>query len=636
MVSFIRVNILLLILSIDQRVVFQIVSSDNLELITVNLKFFKKFFLVGNSIKISVLQTNYHRNKIKDFTTNFFHRIRSINKTFVIEEINLRKNHLINDVTTMNYIIIVWSIQVLQKFLIENHSKVIPQNKGNYFIMILNNKKHQNFKDILKQLWDKHNVLNVVIQGPGTKMYSYYPFNHTTNTWKSTQTSEKLQNFNHFPLNISVFLMEPTLLYGVPKSLTTNPIYQNLTLSRGYGGMDGLLLRELVKYFNFDPIIVENFGEYGRVLPNGTAIGSLGDVVRRKVDLSINSRFLMDYKTQEIEFTFPYDSDELCMLVPKSVKVPVWKILLKCFSTLSWILILVSCIFCSFFWYFIGPSRIISKVLWQIYSYIVGNPYKIVPTVSQFIFLMTCFFFNIIIFGIIQGSFFTEFTTSVFYPDIDTLEDLYESNLPIATYYWFLIDGDSSDLMTKLKKHQIEARGDLYDQTAYHRNVSTLVRKKTTEMLIKKKYRTRDGTPLVHIVKECHTTLLLCNILPKGSHFLEVFNRVIMRLYEGGFIKKWFNDFGQGLVEEERFESEEAKDFVSLNLHDLQTAFYILLLGHSCSIFLFLCEIVIRIKNKIKSIKKYLFFCFKFFITQYFYFAQNPNWLNVVMFARMR
>jgi hypothetical protein len=67
---------------------------------------------------------------------------------------------------------------------------------------------------------------------------------------------------------------------------------------------------------------------------------------------------------------------------------------------------------------------------------LVGTAVKAVPNFARSFFLTACMVFNIIIIGVIQGSLFTNFSTTMFYADINTLQELDESELPIAMMLW--------------------------------------------------------------------------------------------------------------------------------------------------------------------------------------------------------
>lgn len=307
----------------------------------------------------------------------------------------------------------------------------------------------------------------------------------------------------------------------------------------------------------------------------------------------MNSRFLRSYNTVDIEYTFPVNNDQLCMVVPKSLKIPLWKTFVHFYSNSSWYSILTSYFMCTIFWYYLNQQKTFKTTVWQCISYLTGIPIKIKPSINQHAFLISCLFFNIIIFGIIQGSLFTEFTTVRFFKDIDTLEELYQSNLKIVTDYWYLVAEDNSTIMQKLKTRLLENNEDPMDLAAYKRKFATLGRKKEIEFSILTKYTKEDGVPLLHILNECHGSLLLVYIVPKYSPFLDAFNKIIIRFFESGFFAKWYEDILHGFVIEV-VKAQKYKEIHPISLNDVQVAFFVLFFGWILSSLIFFTEVGIN------------------------------------------
>lgn len=64
----------------------------------------------------------------------------------------------------------------------------------------------------------------------------------------------------------------------IPKILRADPIYSNLSMSKGYGGIDGCLLASLSQHLNFEAIIYPpKYDNFGTVLNNGTITGQLNN-----------------------------------------------------------------------------------------------------------------------------------------------------------------------------------------------------------------------------------------------------------------------------------------------------------------------------------------------------------------------
>ncbi|RZC35198.1 hypothetical protein BDFB_012556 [Asbolus verrucosus] len=603
-------------------------------------------FILVNSLTITVLHSADHQNELNEFAESVIQNINTYNHYHTIFTIKIQEKFVDNIITTKQhdrcfrsavvlerrrineedlikvkkrttdsaegYLIIAWNVEMLLNFLDENYQLMLPKARATYAIIFATEQLENDLDSILRHFWNDYNIVNIIAQTPctcdGGKIFVHHALVKNDSYWgiirnytipevlnNSKLIINPLNDFDRFPLKVSFFERYPTLIRDLPKFVTTNPVYSNLNFSKGFGGLDGFVSGTLAKHLNFDLVVDENLDNepFGRVLPNGTITGSLGDVVNRKVLFSGNGRFLMDYGTTEIEFTVPFDADRFCLVTPKAPEVPRWKTLFNCFKIWSWFFIFVVYVVCVIFWYFLGQTENITRVVYEIFSFLVGIPSKIVPSISQLLFLTSCLMFNITIVGIIQGSFFTSFTTTIFYQDINTIEDLVQSEIPVASNFWFLIQ-DESDLIKRLKEKTVKINGKILDSIAYHRNVAGFNRKQNLELLVKTEYMGTDGIPLVHIVNECITSYFIVSIVPKGSPFLIVFNRVITKLFEGGLTSKWYNDVAHGLISEKRLKSDKDNEFDSFSLYDIQVAFYVVILGHICSILVFFCEIIFK------------------------------------------
>jgi hypothetical protein len=243
-----------------------------------------------------------------------------------------------------------------------------------------------------------------------------------------------------------------------------------------------------------------------------------------------------------------------------------------------------------------GSFETVAKASWLMFLILVGSPVKMVPNFGQSFFLTACMVFNIIIIGVIQGSLFTNFSTTMFYADINTLQELDESELLISMMHWNFIKADS-DVIRRLQNKTIRKSRDSLDVVAYQRNLSSCDSKLFTEFLMNMKYVDQDGLPLLHIVNECLSNFLLINIVPKGSAFLTVFDNVITRIVESGLTIKWNNDIVDSLTIEKMINlNRNRTSVISFSIYDVQSAFYIILLGYISALLLFLCEVLY--KNK--------------------------------------
>ncbi|XP_063924686.1 uncharacterized protein LOC135138639 [Zophobas morio] len=373
----------------------------------------------------------------------------------------------------------------------------------------------------------------------------------------------------------------------MPKLLNFDPSYAHLGRTKPtVHGLDGFILKTIAEYVNFSIDLVGGFGEenFGFGLPNGTITGSLGVIANGEAQISANGRFIMDYDTTAIEFTVPYDTDKMCPVVPKSKMIPNWLNSFHCFTTRTWLALYSTFCICIVLWYFIGPTRKHLQVWWEMYAIFRGIPVKIRPTLAQGFFLFWCMAFSVIILTLVQASFFNFFTHPLFYQEIDTLEELDQSNLPIATNF-YQFDSDGSELMANLKKKRIRYLSNFMSVVAYNRNLALLERKRDVDSIIKTQYLSPDGTPLLHVVNECFTSYFISYIVPRGSALLNIFDVILLRLVESGLTSKWYQDVEYSITTEELMNLNHRKKlWRAFNLFDLQAAFFLWVSTHATSL----------------------------------------------------
>ncbi|KAJ3652666.1 hypothetical protein Zmor_018611 [Zophobas morio] len=499
--------------------------------------------------------------------------------------------------STNGHIIIARNDKLLLKYLQINPRSIFSTSCDFFAIVLM----HDPISNILAEIWIQIQVSNILLQScTSGNTYIYLPFNINRTSYIITNEyspARSLSNFNQFRLHVSIQNRPPTAITKFPRVLQKNPIYANLVQRKDFAGVDGFLLSNLIEHLNlkldiFGETGVENV-QFGRVFPNGTATGTLALILNHQVHLSANGRFLMDYGTTMVEYTVPYSSDQICAVVPKAEKVPELLILLKSFTLPAWLMIMFIFVICSVIWYLMGTSR---NAWWEVYSLLHGIPVKISPLTKQIPFLVSCMGFNIIIIGLVEGTLYRSLTTVSYYNDINTLEELDQSGLPIAPTF-FTFTADTSKVMKNLKQRKVRpTRESILDIVAYNRSIAKLERKRDIMWVLKTNFVDDEGEPLLHIVDECFTTFYISFIVPKNSIFLPTFNDVIIKLFESGLTNKWYEDvqFSSFVakMDDMKVKTETSE---SISFDEIKAVFYVLLLGLALSLAVFCLEVFLEI-----------------------------------------
>ncbi|KAF7283854.1 hypothetical protein GWI33_022888 [Rhynchophorus ferrugineus] len=473
---------------------------------------------------------------------------------------------------------------------------------------------------LLVYLWHKYSIINVFAHNPLSKNHSddffiYKPFvvtskgygqvqiHHASNILNSYSVfTNNVINLHKYPMKISIFERYPTAIQTIPFNMRDQHIYDKVHDTSGYYGSDGVIISELASYMNFsiDSSMISKFDYYGRIAKNGTALGSLGQVVRREIDLQANARFYTDTGIQSIEYSILFDFDKICVLVPKSAEVPKWVKLYRIFWNPLIVVVMFVFMLCGLINAVLQRNihRSFSEVFLEIYSIALGLSYSSVlrsnATLSRRIFLASCMLFFIVISTLLTAAMFKSYSTTIFLPEINTLEELDESGLIIKSSLDIFQDC-STKLHRKLSK-KIDRRWSnvsALDLAIKTKHYAGFERQHDAELKIHTDFTSADGTPQLHIVPECPSSFYMGYILPRGSPYLPTVNVVLQRFLEGGLILKWYSDFQCGFVIQARIRRERRsrKKFVPFNLEDMQSAFFILVIGYVLSLCVFITEL---------------------------------------------
>lgn len=146
---------------------------------------------------------------------------------------------------------------------------------------------------------------------------------------------QKDYSLNGFPLTVSIFNRYPTMVPEIPETFAMTQYARGMKYS-GFGGIDGFLLGNLAEYINFTIQIIQPDNSTYGFKTNGQFTGTIADVLYGRADIAFNSRFLIHYGTDDIEYLVPILGDKMCVIMPATKKRPQWKAIFKCFDVYFW------------------------------------------------------------------------------------------------------------------------------------------------------------------------------------------------------------------------------------------------------------------------------------------------------------
>jgi hypothetical protein len=503
---------------------------------------------------------------------------------------------------------------------------------------------------LLQRLWEDFKVMNVIVMTASVihtryviseNITVYNPFLPThgsvqrgkiftiNGSRSEIPMSNSISKFYGYPLRVVMFHRFPTVVPTAECHLED----KNCTIT--YTGMEASLLYSLANYLNLTPVIrhPSDGKQYGYATQNCTFTGAIGDIVYGRADISMNCMFVKMYGSDKILFTHSAYSDKVCVIVPKANRISKWLTILQRVDSTVALGVLGLYIINACFYFLINQARSSfesnlpkSKTGWsetfiEMFRPFVSSPFPRIPmAISQRIFLASCILTGLVLTSAVQSILVTAMTKPYYYPDIDTLEDLDVSGLSIYTKAPSLIDTfgsaqinstastfDINSTMDRLSRRVKVAVGriNLWSVASTERNVAVLARKTHEYGLPLNKYRANDGSFLLHVVTECPRHYLLGYLVPRGSPYLPYFNQGIARLVEAGIVEHWKKITPPSTERYDAFDKTNLTEIAQVNtenpkvfsLKDLQLAFYILVVGLSVSIVIFLFE-MISIKKK--------------------------------------
>jgi hypothetical protein len=480
------------------------------------------------------------------------------------------------------------------------------------------------YRELFQNIWTSYKVLKALVldnlgsTGTGTDIVTFSPFLKVGNVrgmvqvYNITDAENVCQRLDHladdlhgYPIGVIIFTAYP---YAVPirsKGMDWN----------SYSGVDGNSLHEVAQCMNFKPVIhrPKDKIKFGYKTEEGTYVGSIGDIVYGKSDIAFNCHYIKNYDQAEIQFVVPpvvYDA--IIILVPKSQLIPSWMDLFECFGLTELFFLfgfyVISVCFSIFMKRYLGTTiniyetvRIAVCILKMFLTVPIAGTREL-TSFPQRIFASSCLLVGVLLVTAIQVTLVTEISSPTYYPDIETLEQLAESGLPIATSYQNLVDifNDSDNpIMMRLAKN-VRLKSDNFgikERIAYKMDYAAITTLSNVQHFLKRYVGPYDN-PLLHAVPETARGYFLSYVVPKHSPYVRRINHVTSLLIESGFVMKWDADemWKHQLQVRHNHTSTGRSKLHAYSINDLQTAFFALVSGLSCGVIAFIAEMTVALK----------------------------------------
>ncbi|XP_037295076.1 uncharacterized protein LOC115446266 isoform X1 [Manduca sexta] len=409
-----------------------------------------------------------------------------------------------------------------------------------------------------------------------------------------------------YPLKVTIFPRFPTSLPNCNN--IRNYINFNGTLTNGICGLDGLIMHDTLKHLKFNVIFINDEQCYQFGYVNYThleASGSLGCVLNGTVDISFNSRFMINYGIESFNYLYYVMHDSLCALLPVPKIYPLWHYphapinYFLLFDVILVIFLLVPLAWIS--------DRIINKLTGQervtlkacLYDFMICMLCGFSPRRYSRFYLIrgTCLACSIIYLAYYQGYINYSFTTFKRYERIKTLQQLYDLNYvlytspPVRELIMPLKNPNNPQEVNFIERANLQPRTDIGIVLDLPKAV-TLGRYSDVRSEIQLRYCDRHGKPRIYVVNECFRHHYLSYISKFGFPFTKTLRIFMERLSQAGIPDKYYIWTRRTLHVPDLLHKEgpEPRPNLKINLYDQIIPFGILLFGYLVSTITFIIE----------------------------------------------
>lgn len=372
----------------------------------------------------------------------------------------------------------------------------------------------------------------------------------------------------------------------------------NCNRSSRLQGIEGNLMQEIARKFNFNPTFVIALDGIGWGWIRPSPHGAVGEVYTGRSDFANGLLAPTVERYENLDISLPYNGRECITCgVPKGagVSTPSWIIILVSeFTPVTWMLIFFSFVVTFFIFFALNKyskAKLFfrnSDIFLYEFSSCLGLPIKVPQYLSFKLSVLTWILFCFIVTVAYKSSISSKLTVPNEDPDINTFEELLLSSLELTGYnnMFRLLDYNSSEPVIKrmverfqVTEFDINYAVDIIAEErkiAYVRHTSTFL----YYALISPKARGN-----IHVMVDCILSYYPIVVTKKHSPFSYRLNQLISRLTESGITKRWRSEYIYDVP-------PPPKPFLKLSNYHMYGVFSILCGGCLLGFFLFLIEIV--------------------------------------------
>ncbi|KAJ9588819.1 hypothetical protein L9F63_017857 [Diploptera punctata] len=504
----------------------------------------------------------------------------------------------------ISYLIVAKDIFELLQYINSTNPSWRPD--ANILFLISEKSNSSCYESLFKTLWIEYNIINAILyvnDNNAENVWSYNPFSKRSDMEYGEMFSLIKNGVfdNYLSVNIKHLNMNG---YVVKASVLTISPFNN-TIKY----MDHYILETLAKELNFTADTEEITTVESVELENGTITGALNEIAYNNKDLVMISKIVQNFISIDVEYVLPVvRNGKCCVVVPKAAKVPSWLSLIGCCSKEVWVYIFLNSVVCLSFWYCLRKLSFqlnlnkretqIQESLRIILNALLPTTFSkltLIKLISERTFISSCMLWSIVISNVFQGVLFKFLKNPNSYKEINNLQDVLESGLPLFAddlelyEYFHTLDTDAANKL--FERLEVNDRGSkILKNIATYKNETVLITYLTATQIME----TSPYFNKIHIAEECPITYIASYFVPRGSVYLPHIHDVVTRLYEAGFTEWWYKSAWDQYFLQYRFkyarEINVSYAHKPFSLKDIFVAFIVLLIGICVSILIAIIE----------------------------------------------
>ncbi|PNF33395.1 hypothetical protein B7P43_G04164 [Cryptotermes secundus] len=372
------------------------------------------------------------------------------------------------------------------------------------------------------------------------------------------------------------------------------------------------ILKLLTKSSNFTLLFLQHIKNFLEVKEeSGNYTGYTGLLMNDEADIAVGGIIRTGVLTNLVDVTISYWKVRWQWYVPCPVKFPGWQSISRIFSLSGWLCIFLAAMLAHIVIVFLARFRIqenesfkrfVDAVL-DVWALILGVSILSLPRTSPLrLFLSAWMCYSLAINTVFQAYLTTYLVDPGFEKSITSIEEVFTS----GTKYGFSSTYFDRNFNDKADPKDLEILGNRIDcvdmvtcllWTAKYRNFSTICNPGLVEYLYYgSKYSDKFRGYLLCELKEMPVLVTdLLMVVQKGSIFLGRLNEIIYRLVESGistYLVKVSSETRKFFKAISIASKTLADEYHALTMSNMQSAFYLLLFGHSLGLMSFLMEML--------------------------------------------